>query len=161
MREIGPQISRTRVPGELNDVQRRRLSATCKYIDSLLSDIEHAVHTSESKSPFPRYQVDITPAQARTIESHIEHLRSQLLRTLDWQHMKPDLPDIPVSRSVMMDLSFVDIAIEELKPSYMRGCGPVPEDAVNGLNTAVDECRALVRSIRRNIRKELGLDQEA
>ena len=161
MPEAASDITRTRVIGELNDVQRRRLGATCKYIDGLLCDIEHALHSPESESPFPHYVVDVTPAQVRMIEDHIRRLRAQLLRTLDWQHMKPEPPEIPVSRSLITDLGFVEIAVEELKPHHMRGCGAVPEDAVSGLNEVVDELHSLLHGIIRSIRGELGLDQQS
>jgi hypothetical protein len=161
MPEPGPETTKARAPGELNAVQRRRLGATCKYIDGLLSDIEHALHSSESESPFPHYVVDVTPAQVCVIEDHIRRLRAQLLRTLDWQHMKPEPPEIPVSRSVITDLGFVDIAVEELRPRHMRGCGAVPEDAIGGLNEVVDELRCLLNNIRHSIREELGLDQKS
>jgi GTP-binding protein EngB required for normal cell division len=104
--------------------------------------------------------VDITPAQTRVIEDHIGRFRSQLLRALDWQHMKPDPPEIPVTRSVMTDLAFVDIAIEELRPSYMSGCGAVPEDAVGELNGVVHELRSLVGSMERYLRQDLGTNLE-
>jgi hypothetical protein len=97
MPDAASDTTRTRLHGELNDVQRRRLGATCKYIDGLLCDIEHALRSPESKSPFPHYVVDVTPAQVCVIEDHIRRLRAQLLRTLDWQHMKPEPPEIPVS----------------------------------------------------------------
>jgi hypothetical protein len=161
MPEAASDITRTRFPGELNDVQRRRLGATCKYVDGLLCDIEHALHSPESESPFPHYVVDVSPAQVRMIEDHIRRLRTQLLRTLDWQHMRPEPPEIPVSRSVITDLGFVDIAVEELRPRHMRGCGAVPEDAVIGLNEVVDELRSLLHNSIRSIREELGLDQES
>ena len=96
MPEPGSVIPRTRVSGELNDVQRRRLDATCKYIDSLLCEIEHALHSPQSESPFPHYVVDVTPAQSRAIEDYIRQLRALLLRTLDWRHMKPEPPGIPL-----------------------------------------------------------------
>jgi hypothetical protein len=161
MPEAASDTTRTRLPGELNDVQRRRLGATCKYIDGLLCDIEHALHSPESESPFPHYVVDVTPAQIRLIEDHIRRLRAQLLRTLDWQHMKPGLPEIPVSRSVLTDLGFVEIAVEELRPRHMRGCGAVPEDAIGGLNQVVDELRVLLDNIIHSIREELELDQKS
>jgi GTP-binding protein EngB required for normal cell division len=161
MPEPGPQIVRARERGALNDAQRRRLSVTCKYIDKLLSDIEQALHSTASHSPFPRYVVDIAPAQTRVIEDHIGRLRSQLLRALDWQHMKPEPPEIPVTRSVLTDLAFVDIAIEELRPSYMSGCGSVPEDAVGELNGVVHELRSLVGSMERYLRQDLGTNLEA
>ena len=161
MPETGPQAARTRQPGELNDAQLRRLLITCKYIDSLLCDIEHALHSAASESPFPRYVVDLTPAQTRVIEDHIRGLRPQLLRTLAWQHMKPEAPEIPVSRSVMTDLAFVDIAIEELKPRYLRGCGAVPEDAVDELNGVIRELRSLVQSMDSYVRHGLGANPES
>jgi predicted GTPase len=161
MPEPGPQIVRARERGALNDAQRRRLSITCKYIDKLLCDIEQVLHSAESTSPFARHVVDITPAQTRVIEDHIGRLRSQLLQALDWQHMKPDRPEIPVTRSVMTDLAFVDIAIEELRPSYMSGCGAAPEDAVSELNGVVHELRSLVGSMERYLRQDLGTNLES
>ncbi len=161
MPEPEPELAKTREPGALNDAQRRRLIVTCSYIDGLLCDIEHALHASESSSPFPHYVVDVTSAQACVIEDHIRRLRAQLLKTLDWQHMKPETPEIPLSRSVITDLGFVDIAVEELRPRYMRGCGAIPEDAIGGLNQVVDELRSLVRSMSQSIREELGLDPKS
>jgi GTP-binding protein EngB required for normal cell division len=145
----------------LNENQQRRLIITCQYIDKLLGDIEQVLHSATSLSPFPRYVVDITPAQARVIEDYIRRLRSQLLRALDWQHMKPEPPEIPVTRSIMVNLTFIDIAIEELRPSYMRGCGAVPEDAMDELNGVVHELRSLAGSMERYLRQELGTNLES
>jgi ribosome biogenesis GTPase A len=61
----------------------------------------------------------------------------------------------------MTDLAFVDIAIEELRPSYMCGCGEVPEDAVDELNGVVHELRSLVQSMERYLRQDLGADLES
>jgi hypothetical protein len=147
--------------GELNEAQRRRLGVTCKYIDGLLCDIVHSLHSQESESPFPHFVVDVTPAQVDMIEDHIRRLRAQLLKALDWQHMKPEPPEIPVSRTVITDLGFVDIAVEELRPRYMRGCGAIPEDAIEGLNQVVDELRTLVHEMKHSIREELGLGKSS
>ena len=149
----------TRHPGQLNEPQQRRLVITCKYIDNLLSDIEHALHSATSPSPFPRYIIDVTPEQARVIEDHISRLRSQLLRTLDWQHLKPEPPEIPVTRSITTDLAFVEIAIEELKPRHLRGCGAVPEDAVDELNKVIHELLSQVKGIESYLRRELELKE--
>ena len=161
MPESEPEHATERHPGELNDAQQRRLRVTCQYIDKLLSDIESVLHATASKSPFPRYIVDITPAQSRVIEDHIHRLRSQLLRTLAWQHMEPTPPEIPAIRAVMTDLAFIDIAIEELKPNYLQGYGPVPDDAVGQLNGVVQELRSLVEGMERYVRQGLGTHLEA
>jgi hypothetical protein len=151
-----PANNTARRHGELNEAQQRRLIITCKYIDSLLCDMEHALHSATSESPFPRYVADVTAEQAKEIQGHIRRLRSQLLQTLEWQHLKPEPPEIPVSRSITTDLAFIEIAIEELKPRYLRGCGAVPEDAVEGLNGEIHELLSLVNSIEKYLRHELG-----
>jgi GTP-binding protein EngB required for normal cell division len=161
MPKTGIEIVKTRHPGELNETQQRRLIITCQYIDKMLREIEQVLHSATSLSPFPRYVVDITPAQARVVEDHIRRFRSQLLRALDWQHMKPEPPEIPVTRSITVDLTFINIAIEELRPGYMRGCGAVPEDAVNELNGVAHELRSLAGSMERYLRQELGTNLES
>jgi GTP-binding protein EngB required for normal cell division len=149
-----------RFSGELNDPQQKRLRITCHYIDKLLSDIEHILHQATSQSPFPRYVVDVAPAQVRVVEDYVRRLRRQLLRALDWQHMKPNPPDIPATRAVLTHLAFIDIAVEELRPSYMRGSGVVPEDAVSELNGVVHELRSLVEGMERYLRQELTTNLE-
>ncbi len=154
-------MEKTRKQGALNDAQQRRLIITCKYIDGLLCDIEHALHAAESESPFPHYVADVTPAQMRLIEDHIRRLRVQLLKTLDWQHMKPEPPEIPMSRLVITSFGFADIAIEELRPRSMRGCGAVPEDAIDGLNQNVEELCSMVQNMTHSLREELGLNRNS
>lgn len=149
-----------RFPGELNGPQQNRLRISCQYIDKLLSDVEHILHQATSPSPFPRYVIDVAPAQVRVIEDYIRRLRRQLLRALEWQHMKPNAADIPATRAVLTNLAFIDIAVEELRPDYMRGSGKVPEDAVGELNGVVHELRSLVEGMERYLRQELTANLE-
>lgn len=160
MPEQTRKTAMTRQTGELNEHQKNRLKVTCRYIDKLLADVENILHAATSLSPFPRYVVDINPAQVRVIEDHIRRLRSQLVRTIAWQRMKPELPDIPATRAVLTNLAFIDIAIEELKPSYMKGSGAVPDDAVSELNGVVCELRSLVNGMERYLKQELTTDLE-
>lgn len=91
----------------------------------------------------------------------MRRLRAQLLRALDWQQLKPKPPDIPATRAVLTNLAFIDIAVEELRPGYMRGSGTVPEDAVDELNGVVHELRSLVEGMERYLRQELGTNLES
>ena len=158
MSEPNSEITMERHPGQLNEHQQSRLRVTCQYIDKLLSDMEDILHAASSSSPFPRYLVDLNPAQIRLIEDHIRRLRSQLIHSLKWQQMKPSPAEIPATRAVLTNLTFVDIAIEELKPHYMRGFGPVPDDAVSELNGVVHELRSLVTGMERYLKQELDRD---
>jgi hypothetical protein len=147
-------------PGELSEPQKRRLSVTCEYVDKLLQDVEQILSSAASKSPFPRYVLDVSPAQTQALEGYIGELRSALLRALAWQQMQPREPDIPASRAVLINLNYIGIAIEELKPRYMRGAGAVPEEAVDELNRVVLDLRTAAERMERYLLKELGAPPE-
>jgi len=151
-----PDPAVRRQSGLLNDPQQRHLRVSCQYIDRLLNDIEGVLHAAVSKSPFPRYVVDVTPTQSKAIEDQVQRMRLQLVRTLAWQKMRPQPPEIPASRAVMTDLSFIEIATEEMRPSYMLGYGALREDAVGELNEVIDELHSVVEGMQRYMRDELG-----
>ncbi len=131
----------------LNANHERRLSVTCRHIDKLLSDMEGALNASASRVAFPQYVSDLAPAQRRVIEDYITRIRAQLVRVLDGQHIERPVADIPVSRSIHAVLTFIDIAVEELKPEYMRGYGQVPAAAAVELNGIAGELRGLVNQL--------------
>jgi GTP-binding protein EngB required for normal cell division len=131
----------------LNSNHERRLSVTCRYIDKLLADMETALNVSSSKLAFPQYVPDLSLAERRVIEDYISRIRAQLIRVLDGQNILRPPADIPVTRSLHSTLTFVDIAVEELKPSYMRGYGEVPPEAAVELNGIVGELKGLVRQL--------------
>ena len=43
------------------------------------------------------------------LEDYIRRFRSQLVRTIAWQQMKPEPPDIPATRAVLTNLAFVTV----------------------------------------------------
>lgn len=145
-----------RPPGELNEPQKRRLSVTCEYIDRLLQDVEQVLASKRSKSPFARYVPDVSPEQTQALEGYIAEMRTALVRTLEWQHLRPRDAEIPASRAILINLDYIGIAIEELKPRYMRGSGAVPEDAVEGLHRVIGELQAAAERIERYLHSESG-----
>ncbi|MFZ0952539.1 MAG: dynamin family protein [Candidatus Sulfotelmatobacter sp.] len=120
---------------------------TCRHIDKLLAEMETTLNVSASKLAFPQYAPDLTPAQRRVIEDYISRIRGQLIRVLDGQGMERPPADIPVSRALHVNLTFVDIAAEELKPECMSGYGQVPQAAAVELNGIAGELQGLVRQL--------------
>ncbi len=70
--------------------------------------------------------------------------------------MKPETPEIPATRAALTSLAFIDIAIEELSPRHLRGCGAVPEGAIEGLNGVLRDLRSVTRRMEIYIRRELA-----
>lgn len=144
--------------GLLNEFQARRVRITCQYIDKLLGEVEEILNIAASKAAFPRYSSDVAPAQRRTIEDYISRTRAQLVRVLDGQGIPREQPSIPASRAIHVNLGAIDIAVEELKPQYMRGYGDLPEAAATELNGIVGELRCLVSKLDRYLTEGVGQD---
>jgi hypothetical protein len=144
-------ISSSSNAGRLNEYQARRLYVTFCYIDKLLCEIEEVLNTSSSRAAFPKYALDVAPADSGQIEEHIAGIRSQLVRILNEQGITRQVPSISASHAIHVALGSVDIALEELKPRHMRGYGELPEVAANELNAIVEGLRGLVAQLDRSI----------
>jgi GTP-binding protein EngB required for normal cell division len=140
----------------LNSNHERRLSVTCRYIDKLLAEMESILSISSSRLAFPQYIPDLTSAQRRVVEDYIARIRAQLIRVLDGQNIERPSADFPVGRSLHSTLTFVDIAVEELKPEYMRGYGEVPPRAAVELNGIAGELQGLVRQLDHYLMRGTG-----
>lgn len=138
----------------LNDAQRLRLRVSCQYVDRLLGEVESILHSATSNSPFSKYVFDVSPAKVRVIEDHIARVRLQLLHSLAWQKIETETPTILASHAILTHLSFIDIAVEELRPRYMRGSGPIEDGVASELNGVVHELRALLEGLTRFVRQQ-------
>lgn len=142
----------------LNDNQKRRLRVSCEYIDKLLSDIESVLNTSTSGSPFPKYRDDLSLAQRKVAQDYIARIRAQLVRVLEGQEVPLSNERIGARHALRTTLEFIDIAVEELKPKYMRGYGELPAAVVPELNGIVGELQAVVKKFSAYLEQDLGQD---
>jgi hypothetical protein len=133
----------------LNPSQRHRLLITCKHVDKLLGEIEETLNAAASKRLFMSYVEDITPQQRKTIEEYIGRIRVQLLEVLAGQSLAPEEPQISAAHSIHVALTFIEIAIAELAPRYMRGYGPVSEQSATALHRMVAELQSAVKELHR------------
>jgi len=131
----------------LNEAQRRRLFSNARYADKLLSDIEGIVSASESKSIFPKYVADLSPAQAKLIRSYLARFRDQLARAMDGLGIVSDGPALGALHSIRVTLTFVRIAVEEMAPHYLRGYGEAPASVTPQLQGLCAELEGLLERL--------------
>jgi GTP-binding protein EngB required for normal cell division len=131
----------------LNPSQQLHLLTSCQYADKLLGEIEGVLTAAESRSPFPRFQPDISPTQAKVVRDYIERIRSQILRILESQGVPVPAPRIGSIHSIAVTLGFIDIAFEECRPKRMVGYGEVSETDRIQLNGLVDELQGIASKL--------------
>lgn len=133
----------------LNASQQQRLVVTCQYVDRLLGELDGAFAEAQSGSPFARYVDDLVPAERRLVRDYVARLRAQLLRVLDGQGLSPAPRRTGLRWALLTHLAYVDVAIEELKPRYMRGYGAVAPEAAAALDGIVEELHATIAQLSR------------
>jgi GTP-binding protein EngB required for normal cell division len=131
-------------PGHLNPSQRLHLLTSCQYADKLLSEIEATLAASQSKSPFPKFQPDISPAQAKVVQDYVARMRSQLVRILDAQGVAIPAPHIGSVHSIRVTLGFAEIAFDECRPKRMAGYGELADSAATEIAGLVDEMQGVI-----------------
>lgn len=141
--------------GSMNGSQKLHFRVSCQYIDKLLSGIEDILHAAESRSPFPKYKVDVNLAQIRVLEDYIRRFRAQLVSTLAWQNIDPPQPEIPATRAIGVNLTFIDITLSDMRPSAMRGSGALSESVAAQLSGVVHELGSLTESMMNYVQREL------
>lgn len=142
----------------LNEAQRRTLRITCEYIDKLLKGMEDVLNETRSNSVFPKYIDDILPLQRQVIKGYLSRIRAQLLRVLAGQAIESGEPQIAASHAIHTNLTFTEIAIEELSPSRMCAYGPISEAGAADLNAIMQELQSLVGQLHGCVLQRGGPD---
>ena len=133
-----------RIEGGLNESHKRHLFSSFQYADKLLAEIEAILTAAQSKSPFPKYQPDISPAQARVVQDYVARMRAQIVRILAGQGVPIPTPNIGSIHAIRVTLGFVDIAFDECRPKRMTGYGQISAEASTALSGLVDEMQGII-----------------
>jgi GTP-binding protein EngB required for normal cell division len=150
-----------RQDGTLNSAQRQHLLSSCEYADKLLSEIEAILAAAQAKSPFPKFQPDISAQQAKVVQDYVARMRAQMVRILESQGVPIPAPGLGSIHSIRVTLGFADIAFEECRPKRMAGYGEVPEAARTELSGVVDEMQGIIARVDAYLAQgqKAGLDQ--
>ena len=131
----------------LNSHHQRRLRATFQHIDNMLSEIDALVNPRDSGALFPRYAVDLAPSQCVLLQRGIAEIRAGLVQAIKDNNVAVAPPSISAVQAIRGALTFIDIAVTELRPRYMRGYGAVPPEAAAQLDRTADQLEQLVHQV--------------
>jgi GTP-binding protein EngB required for normal cell division len=146
------------VTDSLNSSQKLRLLSGFQYADKLLADIESILDASASKPAFPRYQPDLSPAQAKIVRDYIERIRSEMVRVLESQGVFLPEPQFGSVRSIRITLGFAGIAFDECRAKALSGYGELPDSVIPEINGLVGEMKGLVEKLDGYLSQGLGQD---
>src|SRR5580658_8307345 len=146
--------------GHLNGPQRLHLFSSCQYADKLLSEVEAVLVASQSKSPFPKFKPDISPAQAKVVQDYIARMRAQMVRILESEGVPIPEPHIGSVHAIRVTLGFMDIAFDECRPKRMAGYGALAGTAAVEIAGLVDEMQGIISRLGSYLAQGQSADME-
>ena len=145
----------------LNESQVRRLLVNLQYADKLLCECEDVLTAASSGSPFPKYTIDFTPAQARMVRDYSVRFRNQMRRILDGLGIAIPGPQFGAIHSIRVNLAFIRIALQESSPKHLSGYGPLPEKLVPELDGFSEELQGLLQQLENYLALDSAHDLSA
>ncbi len=127
----------------LNDNYRRRILTSLQYADKLLTESLHVLAPG-ARPLFTGFAQDLSPSEARCVESYTAKIREQMGRLLESCGIERSSPAMPSSGKIRTGLISVDLTLEDIYPEKMRGYGKMDAAAARELSWNLQEIRWLI-----------------
>ena len=134
---------------KLNENHRRTLLAGFKYIDGLLTEGSAGLAPAEDGAIFSLVAPDATPVQRKVISDQVARVRRAVRAALDSCSIAIPPPDVGALRSLQAYLISIDIALDELGPSHLRGYGSVDDATADGVRAFQAQIRAALSDLQK------------
>jgi hypothetical protein len=125
----------------LTENHERGLLASVQYAAQLIRQCEEILAASDRPSPLNRYTGGLTPPQRKIVEDYLQRLHQQLLRFLDAAGISPPAARISAVHAIHNAMMFVENALEEMRPGYLRGTARCPRAPSSSLTAPCPRCR--------------------
>ena len=126
----------------MNRSQETFVRATFAHVSELLDGIARVAR--EDLSAFSKERPDLSPYESRMLLSFVGQLRAAMLDGLRQLGVAPPEPTVSARWSAVTALTFIDIALSELRPQALRGYGGLDADNAELMGAVTAELQALV-----------------
>lgn len=140
-----------RKPELFGEYQINHLVGSFRHIDHLLTMIEGALN-DHGGALFPRYIQDIDADCKNHLLDFAVELRERMTQRMKSYGLEMPTPKTTASHATEAALSFIAIALDDLRPKEMRGYGPVNERTAKELEELIHEFQALTKETVRSLK---------
>lgn len=144
-----PSIAMPNPTPNLNDNHRNTLLAGLKYMDRLLAEGLAGLAPPNEGAVFAPMIPDATPMQRKVIADLVAHVRRTMRATLDACEIPIRPPTLGALWSLRSALTAVQIAVEELGPSYLSGYGALDEATAASVSVLQAQLRAGLNELQK------------
>jgi GTP-binding protein EngB required for normal cell division len=141
-----------------NDNHTRTLRCRFEYVDGLLDEAVRLLDGTRSNSPFSPHVPDAAPVQRKVVADYAQRVRDEMRQFMQSHGIDLPRPHVSSIWAARTTISSAEVAIEELKPKYMRGYGELSEQAARELDALVSRLEDLLRRMESFLAQGAGKD---
>ena len=141
-----------------NEAQSR--AVLCGFLDlhRRMAELEALINTRETRSAFSSEVNDLSPTEAKVVQDYFARIRTAMFAHLKECEIPLDLHSTSVRWAIQTGISFMSITVEELRPSKLRGYGPLKLEADTQTTKFCADLSRLVDQVATYLRQGAGRD---
>jgi GTP-binding protein EngB required for normal cell division len=137
---------------DLNENHRRSLSVLVRHVAKLLDEIDRLLFAARRPSPFNRLVSDVSPAQAGVIRDYVDKVRRTLLAAAERHRLDVAGSPLDVRHAIDVQATMASIAVEDSRPSRLRGYGALDPSVAEDVDRTCDEVDRALREMQTFVR---------
>ena len=137
---------------DLNENHRRSLSVFVHHVAKLLDEIDRLLFAARRPSPFNRLVSDVSPAQAGVIRDYLDKARRALLAAAERHRLDVAGSPLDVRHAIDVQATMASIAVEDSRPSRLRGYGALDPSVAEAVDRTCDEVDRALRELQGFVR---------
>lgn len=129
----------------------RAVASHVLYLDDLLERIATLCNAPNGTRQYPLYREDVSRGRLESALADIRRCR-KLVHEFDrrW-NVSPHEREVTLSKALIVELQFLDIALDEMAPERLTGYGPVTGDLRGDYVRLVEDCKAIVAGMQSDL----------
>jgi len=127
-----------------NESQASYVVGQLRHLEEMFRQALDGLDESRDNGLFVRAGYDVTPAQRQVLQGYLGQLRFLIQRFMQAQSLCDSSEPVSALWSFQTTLRFAHIAVEEMRPQYLRGYGALDSDTGQASEAFVSEVQTLL-----------------
>jgi hypothetical protein len=133
----------------LSPTHKSALLNTFVHIERRLSEMEPLLALGKRPSPLSQHLNDLSPSEAKAVVDCFARIRSIMLTCLEKHRIPIDVHRVGLRWRLQTSMQSLSIAVAEVGPERMRGCGDLDEAGRQEVASIQQELEPLAGLLRK------------
>jgi len=136
----------------LSPLHQRALLATCRHIESRLSEMEPLLAQGKRPSALNQYIHDLSPTETEVVEDYFARIRSTMVSCLEEHGIPVEMHRVSLRWSLQTTVEFLSVAVAEVGPNRLRGYGKLDAAGRQEIESIQQELNRLLNHVAAYLR---------